>query len=425
MTSLTSPRSTKPRSPLGSATNRGVVYVLAAVLALLASSCSDPVDPADQLASSTPPDPAPAETTTTVLRVDVVPSVLASMTNEQKVGQLLMPVLSGRDANAVSDAEVAENLAATGLRTPAEIVERYQLGGVIYLPGNIDSAEQVRTLSSDLQRVAESSSGIGLLVAVDQEGGRVNRITDQVTVFPSAEDLAGDIDAVLEASYITGQQLQRQGFNVVLAPVADVVDATERGFIGDRSYGTDPQVVADMVAASISGLQQAGVAAAAKHWPGHGATATDSHQDLPFLDIDRAEWEARERVPFEAAIAENVAIVLVGHLAMPDLDATSDPATVSPVLIEQLLRSEMGYDGVVMTDALNMGAVSGYDEGELVVQAVLAGADIMLVPPDLEAAKSALEEAVASGRIPQEHLDAAVTRVLRLKQDLGVLRSSR
>ncbi len=350
-----------------------------------------------------------------------IADLLASMTVEQKIGQLLMPVLSGTSASVVDSDAAALNQDATGLEQPAEIVDRFNLGGVLYLEQNIESAEQLRRFTADLQQSALASDGLGLLVAVDQEGGRVNRITDQVTVFPSALTMAGNVEAVREASYITGQQLQRQGINVVLAPVADVLEPDEPGFIGDRSYGDDPRLVADMVKASIGGLQRSGVAAAVKHWPGHGATSTDSHRSLPNLDVDRELWERRERVPFDAAIAEEVAIVVVGHLAVPGLDQSGEPATVSSVLIDQLLRDELGFDGVVMTDALNMGAVDQFDAGRIAVDAVLAGADILLVPPDLAAAYDALNQAVIDGELAADTLDRAVARVLTLKYKLGLL----
>lgn len=352
---------------------------------------------------------------------DEVAALIDAMTVEEKIGQLLMPVLAGTSASDAKPSDASLNLAATGLEQPADIVDRYKLGGVLYLEGNVESAEQLQALSDDLQASSRSADGVGLLIAVDQEGGRVNRITDQVTVFPSASNMSGNVDAVREASYVTGQQLQRQGINVVLAPVADVVQTGQPGFIGDRSFGDDPQLVADMVEASVAGLQRSGVAAAVKHWPGHGATATDSHKSLPRLDVDRSSWEERERVPFDAAIASDVAIVVVGHLAVPGLDETGEPATVSPVIIEQLLRQELGFEGVVMTDALNMGAVGDFDTGRLAVDAVLAGADVLLVPPDLVAARDSLIEAVGSGEISTDVLDDAVARVLVLKRKLGLL----
>jgi beta-N-acetylhexosaminidase len=369
-------------------------------------------------------EPTPSTTSppsTTAPEPDQVEQLLAAMSLDEKVGQLFMPVLSGQDVSTVSADEARTNVATTGWATPGEIVEAYHLGGIIYLAGNIATPDQVGLLSNGLQTVAHDDTGIGLLVAVDQEGGRVNRITDGVTVFPSAAVLSGDTDAVREAGYVTGLQVSGLGVNVVLAPVADVIRSDLNSFIGNRSYGADPQVVADMVTASVGGLQDSGVAAAVKHWPGHGGTEVDSHRTLPVLDVTRPGWEARERLPFQAAIENDVSIVLVGHLAIPALDPGGAPATVSPLLIDGLLRQELGFDGVVMTDALNMGAVSDRDPGRLVVEAVAAGVDVLLVPPDLAVAYEALRTAVETGEIIESRLDQSVLRVLRLKEHLGLL----
>ncbi len=227
--------------------------------------------------------------------------------------------------------------------------------------------------------------------------------------------------SIQESAYVTGQQVQQQGINVVLAPVADVVEVASPSFIGNRSYGEDPEAVATMVSAAVAGLQQSGVAAAVKHWPGHGATSVDSHSSLPTVDVDRETWESRERVPFAAAVEQDVSIVLVGHLAMPKLDPSAQPATISPILVDDLLRNGLGFDGVVMSDALNMGAVGDIPNGELEVGSILAGVDIVLIPPSLSDAYAALTAAVADGRISEQRLDASVARVLRLKENLGLL----
>ncbi|MEL7156109.1 MAG: glycoside hydrolase family 3 protein [Actinomycetota bacterium] len=373
----------------------------------------------------------PEESTQTTAEVNVTVTaeaaperagdLVAAMTVEEKVGQLFMPVVSGLDADDIAEGSRSYNLATFGYGTPAEIVAAYKLGGIIYLGENISDADQVGRFSAGLQRASWEENGIGLLVAVDQEGGRVNRLTDGVTVFPSAAILSGDVETVREAGYVTGRQVTLQGINVVLAPVADIGAAGAEGAIGSRSYGEDPAVVADMVSAAIGGLQEAGVAAAVKHWPGHGGTQVDSHDRLPVLDVDLPAWNNHERVPFEAALAEDVSIVLVGHLALPEIDPVAGPASASSILIEDLLRGELGFDGVVMTDALNMGAVANFDEGELVVESLVAGADIMLVPRDLPGSYQAVLDALASGRLSQERLDESVVRVLRLKQQLGLL----
>ncbi|MEM7339698.1 MAG: glycoside hydrolase family 3 protein [Actinomycetota bacterium] len=427
---MTADINTERRARRGGGVWSGSRIVVALVgAALVAASCASSNDGAPVFGVAAPSigseEVAPEELptpTTAAPQPSAAELALADMTVEEKVGQLLMPVLAGTSATSVTAAEAAANGdVAGGLATPAEIVARYNLGGVLYLGLNIDTADQLGTLSEGLQRAAEADSSVGLLIAVDQEGGRVSQITDGVTVFPPAATLSGDVEAVAEAGYLTGQQVQLQGVNVVLAPVADLNPPNSAGAIGNRSYGEDPAVVAQMVEAAIDGLQGAGVAAAVKHWPGHGATRVDSHLDLPSLDVTQATWDARERVPFASAIDAEVSIVLVGHLVLPGIDPSADPATFSSVLIDDLLRNQLDFNGVVMTDALNMGALDAYDQGAVVVDAILAGADIMLFPPDLDVAYTALLAAVNNGRIAQERLDQSVLRVLALKESLGLL----
>lgn len=408
--------------------------LLIPILALLAAACSSSVD----VAVSTNPTAVEATTTTvptttttaptttttaptTTTTVDPIDELVVELSLDQKVGQLLMPILAGTVAAEPTAAEAAANRRIAGVDSMAEAVERYGLGGVLYLGDNVTSAPQLTALSAGIDQASRSVlPGVGALISVDQEGGRVNRVTDGVEIFPPARTLSPDADLVRSAASVTGTALHAQGINVVLAPVADLTDSNA-GVIGDRSYGADPEVTARMVEASVEGLQGAGVAAAVKHWPGHGATDLDSHSVLPTIDVDRLTWERRERVPFAAAVEAGVSIVMVGHLALPGLDPSGEPATVSPRLIDDLLRSELGFDGVVMTDALDMGAVRDEDRGELAVQSIEAGVDVLLAPPDVAVAHAALMEAVASGRISEDRLDTSVARVLRLKSELGLL----
>lgn len=379
-------------------------------------SSSTTTAPVTTEAPTTQPTTTTTEATTTTT-VDPIDELVANLTLEQKAGQLLMPILAGTDPDVGS----ALNESVAGVATIREAVELYALGGVIYLGDNVESAAQLTALSAAIEEAAQvATPGIGALISVDQEGGRVNRITDGVEVFPSARSLAPDAVAVHEAAASTATALSAQGINIVLAPVADLTDGNA-GVIGNRSFGADPTVTAEMVVAAVEGLQGAGVAAAVKHWPGHGDTTLDSHVVLPTIGIDRLTWELRERVPFAAAVEANVAIVMVGHLALPGLDPSGQPATVSSILIEELLRADLGFEGIVMTDALDMGAVRDQDRGELVVQSIEAGVDILLAPPDLATAHAAIVDAVVTGRISEARLDASVARILRLKSELGLL----
>jgi len=413
------------------------VWFLLVALAAAAAGCvssgevevGDPVGEAPVLSSTinsststtTEVTTTTTEAITTTEAPDPILLLLETMTVEQRAGQLLMPVLFGTDAEVVSSAEAAANQRLAAVDSIAAAIQTYNLGGILYLGNNINGADQLSALSAGIQAAARDViPGVGALIAVDQEGGRVNRITDGVEVFPSARALSGDADAVQAAAEATGAGLAAQGINVVLAPVADLTSGNS-GVIGNRSYSDDPEVAAEMVAAAVSGLQSSGVAAGVKHWPGHGATTLDSHSQLPVINVDDETWRGRERVPFAAAVESGVAIVMVGHLALPLLDPEGRPATVSPVLVDELLRGDLGFEGVVMTDALDMGAVRDQDRAGLVVDSMLAGVDVLLATPDVAVAHAAIVDAVKSGTISEDALDDAVERVLRLKARLGLL----
>ncbi len=365
----------------------------------------------------------PSTTTTTqasTTTTDPVRALLETMTLQDKIGQILMPVVRGTGVDRVTGADVAYNTALGGFGTPAELVSAYRLGGIMYLGPNVESPTQIKEFSDGLQEVAAENGLPPLLVAADQEGGRVRRIRGEgVTVVGSARSLAGDATAVFENASLTGQEMRAIGINVVFAPVADVV-RSDVGVIGNRSYGSDSALVAEMVAASVEGLRNGGVAAVAKHWPGHGATEVDSHKALPIVESTEEEWRTTDLPPFVAAVKADVNALMVGHLALPSLGVL-EPATISPKLTGDLIRTELGFDGVLFTDAMDMRALDGIDEAELAVLVLEAGIDIQLVPPDLVASVSGISRAVSTGRIKEERLDASVARILIMKRDLGLI----
>ncbi|MEZ5343895.1 MAG: glycoside hydrolase family 3 N-terminal domain-containing protein, partial [Acidimicrobiales bacterium] len=235
-----------------------------------------------------------------------------------------------------------------------------------------------------------------------------------------ARSLAGDAERAEALGLASALELRAQGINVVFAPVADITGG-DAGVIGNRSYSDDPTVVANMVVATINGLQRGGVAATVKHWPGHGDTTVDSHSSLPVIDVSPDIWSGRERVPFAAAVEAGVEMVMVGHLAMPQLDPSGVSATQSPLLVDGLLRSGLGYDGVIVSDALDMGALDGEDRGEVAVESIEAGIDLLLAPPDIIIVQSSILAALESGRLTDERLDESVRRILTLKLRLGLL----
>jgi len=294
------------------------------------------------------------------------------------------------------------------------------VGGVILFERNCRHPAQVAELIKDLQEVARSRGlGISLLVAIDQEHGPVTRIKEGITPFPSAWNLGrtGDTELVRRAAHITGCELPLMGITMNLAPVADLLLHPKNKIIGQRSFGKDPSMVGAMVGAFIEGIQGAGVGACAKHFPGHGATKTDSHQALPTIERSREEMEGAELIPFQRAIQANVAACMSGHLLCPALDPEL-PATLSPAIIQGLLRKGLGFDGVVISDDLLMGALNQWGSAEeRGVEALKAGVDCLLVGKGpVQGLLAALEGGLANGEIPKERAEEALTRILRLKE---------
>lgn len=345
----------------------------------------------------------------------------ATMTDRQAVGQLLMPVLEGADADIVTAGQSADNRALTGQSTPAAAVRSLHLGGVILMGGqasNVDNPVQVGRLTAGLQRAARRAHDPALLVSTDQEQGVVTRIGPPATRFPGnmAVGASGSRALAAAAAYDTGSELRAMGVDVDLAPDADVTAGEGNAVIGSRSFGSDPASVARLVGASVVGYQRAGVAAVAKHFPGHGDTDVDSHTALPVLRQPFAALLERDGLPFGAAISSQVGAVMVGHLDARAVDP-GVPASLSPAVVTGLLRHRMGFTGVVMTDAMNMEPVtSRYDSGAAAVHAILAGDDIVVMPVNPAAAEAGLLAAVRDGALTRDRINESVARVLALKR---------
>ncbi|MDQ6670068.1 MAG: beta-N-acetylhexosaminidase [Chloroflexota bacterium] len=309
-------------------------------------------------------------------------------------------------------------------------IAELRAGGIVFLD-NAAGATEARGLTADLQQVAQANGVQKLLFAIDQEGGSVQRLRAGVTSFSPNWDTghlppATALSQVCQQATTQAGQLADVGIQVNLAPVVDVVDNPANTVIGERSYSADPTIAAHLGAAYIAAFQSTGGGAVAKHFPGHGSTTEDSHQTLPIDAHDRTWMDAHELVPFRAAIQANVDAVMVAHVAYPALDPVPDrPASLSPVIIDGLLRNELGFTGLVMTDDLGaMRAVTDrYESGEAAIQAVAAGADQLIVSGTLGRQRNmvaAVADAVGT-RIDPAQLDAAVLHVLRLKQKLGLL----
>lgn len=356
-----------------------------------------------------------------------VTSTLARMTMEEKVGQLFIQNVYGADATTAD----ARNVPLYGVASPAEVVQKYHLGGVIYFAwtDSVQNPAQIVGLSNGLQRAALTQGAkapVPLQIAVDQEQGVVTRIGPPATQFPGSMALGagGSAADARTAAAITGRELLAMGVNTNFAPVCDVNVNPLNPVIGTRSFSSHPDLAAELVAAQVAGYQRdAGISSSAKHFPGHGDTATDSHVAFPVITHTRAQWESIDAPPFRAAISEQIDMIMTAHLAFPALDDSGNPATLSRPIMTGVLREELGYEGVIVTDSLAMQGVRDlYGDAEVAVRALLAGVDQLLMTPAMDEAYAAVLAAVRSGRIPRADLDTKVRRVLVLKHRRGVVR---
>jgi beta-N-acetylhexosaminidase len=354
--------------------------------------------------------------------------VIDSLSLAEKIGQLFVDGGAGVFMNATSPA----------YQRYERSVRDLHVGGIIWLVSNV---YETALLNQRLQRVAR----IPLLISADLEAGAGMRFID-ATFWPPAMAIAatGDVAFAELEGRLVAREAKALGINHILAPVADVNVDPENPVINARSFGEDPHEVAKFVTAFIRGVQSENVLATAKHFPGHGDTHVDSHRSLPVLHVTRERLDAVELVPFRAAIAAGVDAIMPGHLSVPALDPTiapvrigrtenryvegareatanaTLPATLSKLMLEGLLRGELGFDGLVVSDAFDMGGLTEHFEpGEAAVRAIEAGEDQILFSPHLERAIAAVTEAVESGRLPLARIDASVRRILAAKARVG------
>ncbi|MGW0420892.1 glycoside hydrolase family 3 protein [Streptomyces sp. NPDC003015] len=353
-------------------------------------------------------------------------SLVSRMTLEEKVGQLFVTRVYGHSATAPDQADIDANLKELGVRTAAELIARYRVGGIIYFTWahNTRDPHQIADLSNGIQKASlRQPRGLPVLISTDQEHGIVCRVGEPATLFPGAMAMgaAGSRKDARTLGRIAGQELRAIGIRQNYSPVADVNVNPANPVIGVRSFGADPQAVAGLVAAEVAGYQGAGVAATAKHFPGHGDTAVDSHYGFPVITHSRELWEKLDAVPFRAAIRAGIDSIMTAHIQFPALDPSGDPATLSRPILTGILRGELGYDGVVVTDSLGMeGVRTKYGDDRVPVLALKAGVDQLLNPPSLDVAWNAVLRAVRDGELTEARLDESVLRILRLKARRGL-----
>ena len=298
-------------------------------------------------------------------------------------------------------------------------LEQYPVGGIIYFSQNIENEEQITTMTSNSQ----SYSKIPLFIGVDEEGGSlVARIANnpnfQVSTFPDMKEIgaSGDPSKAYEVGSSIGSYLKKYGFNMDFAPDADVLINPENTAIGSRSFGSDPQLVSQMVAEEVRGLEEQNVTAVLKHFPGHGSTAEDSHNGAAVVNRSLDELRSAEFLPFEAGIQAGADVIMVGHLQVPQVIPDDTPASLSSVMITDILRNELGFDGLVITDSLSMGAVTEYyTSAEAAVMCIQAGGDMLLIPEDFHQAYQGVLDAVNNQTLSEERINESLTRILRVK----------
>lgn len=397
-------------------TNRNLLALILLIVFTLTgcqtAAVPAPAPEAAPTAAVPSPESTPTPALTPVPEPDPFAEQLAAMTVEEKVGQLL---IGGFEGTEIGD-------------QATRLVQEYQVGGLILYGRNIAGAGQLVTLTNGLK--ALNGDGIPLFLSIDQEGGGVDRMPPEVRRTPGAYCVGqtGSVPAAQSYGDVLAAECAAFGLNLDFAPVLDVWSNPGNTVIGQRAFSADARTVAGLGPAAARRMMDQGIIPAVKHFPGHGDTAVDSHVGLPVVDKSPEELEETELIPFRAAIQSagtdgQVPAVMVAHILLTQLDPER-PASLSPAVVTGLLREELGFAGAVLTDDLTMGAVTqSYGLGEAAVLAVEAGCDILLVchgQDSVPAVRTALLEAVASGRITTERLDESVYRILRLKTEYAL-----
>jgi len=303
-------------------------------------------------------------------------------------------------------------------------IDKYHIGGVILFSRNIANRNQTKKLINQLKK----NSAIPLFITVDEEGGDVARIANNekmgTTVFPTMEETGNtkNTSYVYDMGATIGSEIKELGFNVDFAPVADVKTSELNLEIGTRSFGGEPGKVADLVSAFVKGMQSQNVSATLKHFPGQGSSNGDTHIESVNIDSSISSLRKNDFVPFESGIAAGADFVMVSHISVSKVTETSQPASMSDLIMETILRDELGFQGIIITDAMDMASITGnYTSAEAAYGAISSGADIVLMPLDLEMAYNEVITRINNGTISKERLDASVLRILTVKFMRGIM----
>lgn len=351
---------------------------------------------------------------TTVSTEDVIAELVDKTIDEMSVHEKVcqMMFVTPEELTGTDDVTVAGDATKQALQD-------YPVGGIIYFAHNFDNVEQTEDMIANTQ----SFSKIGLFIATDEEGGRVNRLMDTLGttyIDPMYDYRDQGTDVAFENAKTIATDMVGLGFNLDFAPVADVWSNPDNTVIGDRAYSDDYGQAAELVGSAVRGFDAGGVICTLKHFPGHGDTAEDSHYSSAYVNKTKAQIMSDEMQTFRAGIDAGAELVMVGHLIVPDIDEL--PATLSYKIATEMLRGDMEFDGIAITDSMEMESITdNYGVGDSAVMAIKAGMDMLLQPADLAAAVGAIENAVANGDITETRIDESVRRILMLKTERGLM----
>lgn len=374
-------------------------------------------------------------------KVDLAETIVEGMTTKQKIEQMMMIDFRQWDEN-LSDGVPAQDMTVLNEQV-ASIIRNHDFGSIILFANNIRETEPTYRLVMGLQEAATENEGIPLMIATDQEGGSVFRLGSG-TALPGnmALGAAGSLDSAEAAGKIIGSELSSLGINTALAPVVDINSNANNPVIGLRSFGDDPQKVGELGTAFARGIEAFHVVACAKHFPGHGDTATDSHYGLPVVDKSLEELRNNELKPYQMLIENNIDMIMTAHILFPQIEKDTLyseltgqeeqlPATLSDDIITKLLKDEMGFQGIVCTDSMNMsGITNSWGKRQALETAILAGADMLCMPvhfdsmdglSDLDDVIEDIVSAVENGDIPEQRIDDACMRIMKIKEKMGIL----
>lgn len=345
--------------------------------------------------------------------LDQANQLVGQMTLEQKVAQMFF-ITPEALAGVPKATKAGESTKAAYLQ--------YPVGGIIYQTKNLIAPEQVTEMLANMKAYSQEIIGLPVFLGVNEEGGTVTSIASNsnfgVENVGNMSDIGafGDVQNAYNAGSTIGAYLNALGFNLNFAPAADVLSNPDNTVLKERSFGSDSQVVADMACAVMQALNEQHILSVVKHFPGQGASAADTNNGAVSVEKSYEELLANELIPFQQAINQGASFVMVGHVSVPAITGDSTPSSLSSVVVTDILRNQMGFQGIIITDAMNMGAVKGiYSSGDAAVAAINAGVDMILMPDDFNSAYQAVLDAAAAGTISEQRINESVARIIKVK----------